>query len=72
MTHEAVSSDLVHGINIDMHCSEPLTFSPPLCPSPSGRRDGIGVENLKGSGMIAGETSQAYEEVFTINLVSLA
>ena len=35
----------------------------------SGKRDGIGVENLKGSGMIAGETSQAYKEVVTLNLV---
>ena len=35
-----------------------------------GLKDGIGVENLQGSGMIAGETSQAYDEVFTINLVS--
>ena len=34
-----------------------------------GLKDGIGVENLQGSGMIAGETSQAYDEVFTINLV---
>ena len=36
-----------------------------------GLKDGIGVENLQGSGMIAGETSQAYDEVFTINLVSV-
>ena len=35
----------------------------------SGKKDGIGVENLQGSGMIAGETSQAYEEVLTISLV---
>ncbi|ESP03134.1 hypothetical protein LOTGIDRAFT_199489 [Lottia gigantea] len=35
-----------------------------------GKEDGLGVENLKGSGMIAGETSQAYNEVVTINLVS--
>ena len=35
-----------------------------------GEKDGIGVENLQGSGMIAGETSRAYDEVFTISLVS--
>lgn len=35
-----------------------------------GREDCIGVENLKGSGMIAGETSQAYNEVMTISMVS--
>ena len=35
-----------------------------------GLKDGIGVENLQGSGMIAGETSQAYDEVFTLNLVN--
>ncbi|XP_064618157.1 acetyl-CoA carboxylase-like isoform X2 [Liolophura sinensis] len=35
-----------------------------------GMEDGLGVENLRGSGMIAGETSQAYNEVVTINLVT--
>ncbi|XP_064397695.1 acetyl-CoA carboxylase-like isoform X2 [Halichondria panicea] len=35
-----------------------------------GKKDGLGVENLSGSGMIAGETSQAYNDVFTINLVT--
>jgi len=32
-------------------------------------RHGLGVENLQGSGMIAGETSQAYQDTFTISLV---
>jgi acetyl-CoA carboxylase/biotin carboxylase 1 len=35
-----------------------------------GKRDGLGVENLRGSGLIAGETSRAYEEIFTITLVT--
>lgn len=35
-----------------------------------GKENGIGVENLRGSGMIAGETSRAYEEVFTINYIA--
>jgi len=35
-----------------------------------GRQDGLGVENLRGSGMIAGETSLAYQEVFTATLVT--
>eukprot|EP01134_Creolimax_fragrantissima_P000481 CFRG0481T1 len=35
-----------------------------------GNEDGLGVENLHGSGAIAGETAQAYEETFTITLVS--
>eukprot|EP01124_Arcella_intermedia_P034343 TRINITY_DN8497_c0_g1_i1.p1 TRINITY_DN8497_c0_g1~~TRINITY_DN8497_c0_g1_i1.p1 ORF type:complete len:2187 (-),score=404.17 TRINITY_DN8497_c0_g1_i1:17-6577(-) len=35
-----------------------------------GSEEGIGVENLRGSGMIAGETSRAYEETFTISLVT--
>uniref|UniRef100_A0A5S6QG58 Acetyl-CoA carboxylase n=1 Tax=Trichuris muris TaxID=70415 RepID=A0A5S6QG58_TRIMR len=35
-----------------------------------GREDSIGVENLKGSGLIAGETSKAYDEVCLISLVS--
>ncbi|CAH1789095.1 unnamed protein product [Owenia fusiformis] len=35
-----------------------------------GQDDGLGVENLRGSGMIAGETSQAYNDIITINLVT--
>ena len=35
-----------------------------------GQQHGIGVECLKGSGLIAGETSCAYEETFTCTLVS--
>lgn len=35
-----------------------------------GSEEGLGVENLRGSGMIAGETSQAYNEVVTFNLVT--
>ncbi|XP_053336754.1 acetyl-CoA carboxylase 2 isoform X2 [Clarias gariepinus] len=35
-----------------------------------GKEDGLGVENLRGSGMIAGESSQAYEEIVTISLVT--
>jgi len=31
---------------------------------------GIGVENLRGSGMIVGETSRAYEETFTLSYVT--
>ncbi|CAB1316204.1 unnamed protein product, partial [Coregonus sp. 'balchen'] len=35
-----------------------------------GKDDGLGVENLKGSGMIAGESSLAYDQVITMNLVT--
>eukprot|EP00737_Agarophyton_chilense_P001387 gb/GEZJ01001557.1/.p1 GENE.gb/GEZJ01001557.1/~~gb/GEZJ01001557.1/.p1 ORF type:complete len:2331 (-),score=312.23 gb/GEZJ01001557.1/:1422-8057(-) len=35
-----------------------------------GIEHGIGVENLMGSGLIAGETSRAYEETFTLSYVS--
>jgi acetyl-CoA carboxylase/biotin carboxylase 1 len=35
-----------------------------------GREDGLGVENLRGSGLIAGETSRAYEDIFTMTLVT--
>ncbi|KAI6709925.1 acetyl-CoA/biotin carboxylase [Diplocarpon mali] len=35
-----------------------------------GAEDGLGVECLKGSGLIAGATSRAYEDVFTITLVT--
>lgn len=34
-----------------------------------GKDEGLGVENLKGSGMIAGESSVAYDEIITMNLV---
>ncbi|MEQ2196492.1 hypothetical protein XENOCAPTIV_030556 [Xenoophorus captivus] len=36
-----------------------------------GKEEGLGVENLRGSGMIAGESSLAYEEIITMNLVRL-
>ncbi|EME32530.1 bifunctional acetyl-CoA carboxylase/biotin carboxylase [Galdieria sulphuraria] len=35
-----------------------------------GSEDGLGVENLVGSGWIAGETSAAYEQTFTITYVT--
>ncbi|KAJ2826052.1 acetyl-coenzyme-A carboxylase [Coemansia erecta] len=35
-----------------------------------GSTDGLGVENLRGSGMIAGETSRAYNDIFTVTLVT--
>ncbi|KAM9195093.1 acetyl-CoA carboxylase 2 isoform 2-T2 [Dugong dugon] len=35
-----------------------------------GKDDGLGVENLRGSGTIAGESSRAYEEIVTISLVT--
>jgi len=34
-----------------------------------GSEPDLGVENLKGSGLIAGETSVAYEEIFTMTIV---
>ncbi|KAJ9078850.1 acetyl-coenzyme-A carboxylase, variant 2 [Entomophthora muscae] len=35
-----------------------------------GKTNGLGVESLRGSGMIAGETSRAYEDIFTLTVVS--
>ncbi|CAB1319436.1 unnamed protein product [Coregonus sp. 'balchen'] len=35
-----------------------------------GTEEGLGVENLRGSGTIAGETSQAYDEIITISMVT--
>uniref|UniRef100_T1JBH2 Uncharacterized protein n=1 Tax=Strigamia maritima TaxID=126957 RepID=T1JBH2_STRMM len=35
-----------------------------------GKDDGFGVENLRCSAMIAGETSQAYNEIVTISMVT--
>uniref|UniRef100_A0A8C4Q2H7 Acetyl-CoA carboxylase n=2 Tax=Eptatretus burgeri TaxID=7764 RepID=A0A8C4Q2H7_EPTBU len=35
-----------------------------------GKEEGLGVENLRWSGAIAGETSLAYEEIVTISLVT--
>ena len=34
-----------------------------------GSEPDLGVENLKGSGLIAGETSAAYQEIFTLTIV---
>ena len=34
-----------------------------------GSEEDLGVENLKGSGLIAGETSVAYNEIFTLTVV---
>lgn len=34
-----------------------------------GAEPDLGVENLKGSGLIAGETSIAYDDIFTLTLV---
>ncbi|KAG2224710.1 hypothetical protein INT45_009025 [Circinella minor] len=35
-----------------------------------GFTDGLGVENLRGSGLIAGATARAYDDIFTITLVT--
>ena len=35
-----------------------------------GKEDGLGVECLRGSGLIAGATSRAYNDIFTITLVT--
>eukprot|EP01083_Nonionella_stella_P225808 802487_1 len=35
-----------------------------------GKDDGLNVENLSGSGMIAGECSRAYDEIFTLSYVT--
>ncbi|XP_044052803.1 acetyl-CoA carboxylase 2 isoform X7 [Siniperca chuatsi] len=35
-----------------------------------GKDEGLGVENLRGSGTIAGESSQAYQEIITISMVT--
>ncbi|XP_073990348.1 acetyl-CoA carboxylase isoform X5 [Rhodnius prolixus] len=35
-----------------------------------GKDDGLGVENLRYAGMIAGESSQAYREIVTMSMVS--
>ncbi|XP_047447248.1 acetyl-CoA carboxylase isoform X2 [Mugil cephalus] len=35
-----------------------------------GKDEGLGVENLRGSGTIAGESSRAYDEIITISMVT--
>ncbi|KAF2721158.1 acetyl-CoA carboxylase acc1 [Polychaeton citri CBS 116435] len=35
-----------------------------------GQEDGLGVECLRGSGLIAGETARAYDDIFTVTLVT--
>lgn len=34
-----------------------------------GEEPDLGVENLMGSGLIAGETARAYDEIFTLTMV---
>ena len=46
------------------------TFYRYMITSIIGLSDDIGVENLSAAGMIAGETSKAYDEVVTMSLVS--
>lgn len=36
----------------------------------TGKDEGLGVENLRYAGMIAGETSRAYDEIVTISMVT--
>lgn len=36
-----------------------------------GKDDGLGVENLRGSGTIAGESSKAYDDIITISMVRM-
>lgn len=38
--------------------------------SQKSTQGGIGVENLQGSGLIAGETSRAYNEIFTLSYIT--
>jgi acetyl-CoA carboxylase/biotin carboxylase 1 len=35
-----------------------------------GKEEGLGVECLRGSGLIAGATSRAYNDIFTVTLVT--
>ncbi|KAI0222350.1 acetyl-coenzyme-A carboxylase [Massospora cicadina] len=35
-----------------------------------GKGDGLGVESLRGSGLIAGETARAYQDIFTLTVVT--
>ena len=35
-----------------------------------GSQDGLGVKSLRGSGLIAGGTSRAYNDIFAITLVT--
>jgi acetyl-CoA carboxylase carboxyltransferase component len=35
-----------------------------------GKKQGLGVENLRGSGTIAGSTSRAYDSIFTLTYCS--
>jgi hypothetical protein len=63
----------------DLMISGPALFDDPagwaesfadVCLPPHDQVHGIGVENLRGSGMIAGETSRAYDETFTLSYVT--
>lgn len=41
-----------------------------VCVLKTGKEFGYGVENLKFAGMIAGETSRAYQDIVTISMVT--
>jgi acetyl-CoA carboxylase/biotin carboxylase 1 len=58
-------SPTVHALKIE-HCGS-IRYR---LESVVGQMHGLGVENLQGSGLIAAETSKAYQEIFTITLVT--
>jgi len=58
-------NELPEGAVIATKCDEGWALSDII-----GTVEGIGVENLRGSGMIAGETSRSYDEIFTLSYVT--
>ena len=62
---DADYKDLPEGSVIAHKCDEGWAIDDVI-----GTVHGIGVENLQGSGKIAGETSRAYDEIFTLSYVT--
>jgi acetyl-CoA carboxylase/biotin carboxylase 1 len=74
---DEIYQQLLSKVNGDVNAL-PLICSPVTSPDGSirhmitdiiGEEADLGVENLMGSGMIAGETSRAYNDIFTLTLV---
>lgn len=62
---EEKGPDVVRTVEIDVDGEQRYKITDII-----GLGDGLGVESLRGSGLIAGETSRAYDDIFTITLVT--
>ncbi|CDS10010.1 hypothetical protein LRAMOSA02687 [Lichtheimia ramosa] len=70
-THQAIAAQQTNGQK-SVHVEEIEEDGEKRCRITDviGYNDGLGVENLRGSGLIAGATARAYDDIFTITLVT--